>query len=115
MAACAEMMLAIVHSPKPVIAAVNGFALGGGFEIVMSCDIIIAAEHATFFDPHVSYGMVAGFETTHLLQKLPLGETLTSRTYFDPFANRARASGLSMAIPTFSRVLTVIGVVIVCR
>src|SRR5262245_23433414 len=39
-------------------------------------DIIIAAEHATFFDPHVTYGMVAGFESTHLLQKLPLGETL---------------------------------------
>ena len=39
-------------------------------------DIIIAAEHATFFDPHVTYGMVAGFESVHLLQKLPLGETL---------------------------------------
>jgi hypothetical protein len=39
-------------------------------------DIIIAAEHATFFDPHVTYGMVAGFESTHLLQKLPLGEAL---------------------------------------
>jgi enoyl-CoA hydratase/carnithine racemase len=39
-------------------------------------DIIIAAEHATFFDPHVSYGMVAGFETVHLLQKLPFGEML---------------------------------------
>ena len=39
-------------------------------------DILIAAEHATFFDPHVTYGMVAGFESVHLLQKLPLGETL---------------------------------------
>jgi enoyl-CoA hydratase/carnithine racemase len=39
-------------------------------------DIIIAAEHATFFDPHVTYGMAAGFESVHLLQKLPLGETL---------------------------------------
>jgi enoyl-CoA hydratase/carnithine racemase len=39
-------------------------------------DIIIAAEHATFFDPHVTYGMVAGFESVHLLQKLPLGEVL---------------------------------------
>ena len=39
-------------------------------------DIIIAAEHATFFDPHVTYGMVAGFETVHLLQKLPFGEML---------------------------------------
>ena len=39
-------------------------------------DIIIASEHATFLDPHVTYGMVAGFESVHLLQKLPLGETL---------------------------------------
>ncbi len=37
---------------------------------------VIAAEHATFFDPHITYGMVAGFESMHLLQKLPLGETL---------------------------------------
>src|SRR5207344_1251847 len=39
-------------------------------------DIVIAAEHATFFDPHVSYGMVAGFETVHLMQKVPFGEML---------------------------------------
>src|SRR5712671_441025 len=48
---------------KPVIAAVNGMACGGAFYMLGETDIIIAAEHATFFDPHVSYGMVAGFET----------------------------------------------------
>jgi len=61
---------------KPVVAAVNGMACGGALYMLGEADIIIAAEHATFFDPHVSYGMVAGFEPTHLLQKLPLGETL---------------------------------------
>jgi enoyl-CoA hydratase/carnithine racemase len=61
---------------KPVIAAVNGMACAGALYLLGESDIIIAAEHATFFDPHVSYGMVAGFEATHLLQKLPLGETL---------------------------------------
>jgi len=61
---------------KPVVAAVNGMACGGALYMLGEADIIIAAEHATFFDPHVSYGMVAGFESTHLLQKLPLGETL---------------------------------------
>jgi enoyl-CoA hydratase/carnithine racemase len=61
---------------KPVIAAVNGMACGGGLYLLGESDIILAAEHATFFDPHVSYGMVMGFETVHLLQKLPLGETL---------------------------------------
>jgi enoyl-CoA hydratase/carnithine racemase len=61
---------------KPVVAAVNGMACGGALYMLGEADIIIAAEHATFFDPHVSYGMVAGFEPTHLLQKLPLGEVL---------------------------------------
>jgi enoyl-CoA hydratase/carnithine racemase len=61
---------------KPVIAAVNGMACGGALYMLGEADIVIAAEHATFFDPHVSYGMVCGFESVHLLQKLPLGETL---------------------------------------
>jgi enoyl-CoA hydratase/carnithine racemase len=61
---------------KPVVAAVNGIACGGALYMLGEADIIIAAEHATFFDPHVTYGMVAGFEPMHLLQKLPLGETL---------------------------------------
>jgi enoyl-CoA hydratase/carnithine racemase len=61
---------------KPVIAAVNGMACAGALYMLGEADIIVAAEHATFFDPHVTYGMVAGFEGTHLLQKLPLGETL---------------------------------------
>jgi enoyl-CoA hydratase/carnithine racemase len=61
---------------KPVIAAVNGMACAGAFYMLGESDIIIAAEHATFFDPHVTYGMVAGFETVHLIQKLPFGEML---------------------------------------
>ena len=61
---------------KPVVTAVNGMACGGALYMLGESDIIIAAEHATFFDPHVTYGMVAGFESVHLLQKLPLGETL---------------------------------------
>jgi enoyl-CoA hydratase/carnithine racemase len=61
---------------KPVVAAVNGMACGGALYLLGESDIIIASENATFFDPHVSYGMVSGFESVHLLQKLPLGETL---------------------------------------
>ncbi len=61
---------------KPVISAVNGMACGGALYLLGESDIIIAAEHATFFDPHVTYGMVAGFESMHLLQKLPFGETM---------------------------------------
>ncbi len=61
---------------KPVIAAVNGMACAGALYILGECDILIAAENATFFDPHVTFGMVSSFESIHLLQKLPLGETL---------------------------------------
>jgi enoyl-CoA hydratase/carnithine racemase len=61
---------------KPIIAAVNGIACAGALYMLGEADIIIAAEHATFFDPHVTFGMVCGFESTHLLQKLPLGEVL---------------------------------------
>ena len=42
---------------KPVIGAVNGMACGGAFYLLGECDILIAADHATFFDPHVTYGM----------------------------------------------------------
>ena len=45
---------------KPVIAAVNGMACGGAFYMLGEVEFIIAADHATFFDPHVTYGMTAG-------------------------------------------------------
>jgi enoyl-CoA hydratase/carnithine racemase len=61
---------------KPVIAAVNGMACGGAFHLLGECEFIIAAEHATFFDPHVSYGMVAAFEPAHLSCRLPFGELM---------------------------------------
>jgi enoyl-CoA hydratase/carnithine racemase len=59
---------------KPVIAAVNGMACGGAFYMLGEVDIVIAAEHATFFDPHVTYGMAAAYEPLQLLPKLPFGE-----------------------------------------
>jgi len=59
---------------KPVICAVNGMACGGAFYMLAESDIIIAADHATFFDPHVTYGMAA--EPMKMLQYMPLGEVL---------------------------------------
>ena len=61
---------------KPVIAAVNGMCCGGAFYLISECDIIVAAEHATFFDPHVTYGMAAVYEPIKMAQRMPLGEIL---------------------------------------
>ncbi len=61
---------------KPVIAAVNGICCAGAFYLVAESDIIIAAEHATFFDSHVTYGMAAVYEPMKLVPRMPLGEVL---------------------------------------
>ena len=61
---------------KPVIAAVNGICCAGAFYLVAESDIIIAAERATFFDSHVTYGMAAVYEPMKLVQRMPLGEVL---------------------------------------
>ena len=61
---------------KPVIAAVNGMACGGAFYMLGETEFIIAAEHATFFDPHVTYGMCASFEPIHMSGIMPFPEIM---------------------------------------
>src|ERR1700676_4224132 len=71
------------HPDKPLIAAVNGVAMGGGFETALACDIIIAAENAIFALPEPRVGLIAGSGVHRLPrmigQKAALGMILTGR------------------------------------
>jgi enoyl-CoA hydratase/carnithine racemase len=59
---------------KPVIAAVNGIACGGAFYMLGEVDFMIAAEHATFFDPHLTFNMAAAFEPLQMTGRMPFGD-----------------------------------------
>lgn len=82
---------------KPIVAAVNGMAAGGAFYMLGEADILIASEDATFFDPHVTYGMVASYETIHFGFRIPIGELLRMQllgAHERMSAQRAREIGL---------------------
>lgn len=73
-----ELRLSAWHNQvwKPVIAAVNGIACGAAFFLLGECESIVAADSATFFDPHLSHGMPAVAEPMFMLQRMPLGEIM---------------------------------------
>jgi enoyl-CoA hydratase/carnithine racemase len=87
---------AVLRLPQPVVAAVHGFALGGGFELALSCDLIVADETAVFGLPEVTVGLVPGGGGTQLaLRRLGAGLAadlvLTGRRLGIDEAERTRA------------------------
>ncbi|MCK9542170.1 MAG: enoyl-CoA hydratase/isomerase family protein [Novosphingobium sp.] len=61
---------------KPVVCAVHGMAAGGAFYWINEADIVICSEDATFFDPHVTYGMTSALEPIGMMSRMPLGDVL---------------------------------------
>jgi enoyl-CoA hydratase/carnithine racemase len=84
---CADMMQAIVRCPKPVIAAVQGTATAAGCQLVATCDLAVASEHASFATPGVNIGLFCSTPMVALSRNVPrkramemllLGEMLTA-------------------------------------
>lgn len=86
----------IENCPKPVVAAVNGFALGGGCELAMSCHFRMAAENAKFGQPEVNLGLIPGYGgTQRMTQLIGKGKTMELMMTGDMIgADEAKALGL---------------------
>lgn len=91
-----EVFSLIENSEKPVIAAVNGFALGGGCELAMACHIRVASENAKFGQPEVNLGIIPGYGgTQRLTQLIGKGKSMELMMTGDMIgAQEAKALGL---------------------
>ena len=102
-----DIFARIENSAKPIVAAVNGFALGGGCELAMSCHFRVAAENAKFGQPEVNLGLIPGYGgTQRLVQLIGKGkamELLMSAHMID--ANEAKQLGLVNYVTTAETLL----------
>ncbi|MBL7729954.1 MAG: enoyl-CoA hydratase/isomerase family protein [Chitinophagaceae bacterium] len=102
-----DIFARIENSSKPIVAAVNGFALGGGCELAMSCHFRIAGENAKFGQPEVNLGLIPGYGgTQRLVQLIGKGkamELLVSAHMID--ANEAKQLGLVNYVTTAETLL----------
>ncbi|HTS81259.1 MAG TPA: enoyl-CoA hydratase-related protein [Myxococcaceae bacterium] len=103
-----RVMDAIGALPVPVVAAVNGFALGGGCELALACDFIYASENARFGLPEVSLGVIPGFGGTQRLTRL-VGRARAKELIFTGDmidAARAREIGLVLDVVPLPRLVS---------
>ena len=102
-----DIFAKIENSPKPIVAAVNGFALGGGCELAMACHFRVAAENAKFGQPEVNLGLIPGYGgTQRLVQLVGKGkamELLMSAALID--ANEAKQLGMVNYVTTAETLL----------
>ena len=95
MNACSAMMQAIVHLPKPVVAAVQGIATAAGCQLVASCDLAIASEAAHFATPGVDIGLFCSTPMVALSRNVPRKQAMEMLLTGEPIpAARAREIGL---------------------
>ena len=95
MNACSAMMQAIVHLPKPVVAAVQGIATAAGCQLVASCDLAVASEAATFATPGVDIGLFCSTPMVALSRNIPRKQAMEMLLTGEPIpAARARDIGL---------------------
>jgi enoyl-CoA hydratase/carnithine racemase len=92
---CSELMLAILHLPKPVIARVHGIATAAGCQLVASCDLALAAEGARFATPGVNIGLFCSTPMVALSRAVPRKQAMEMLLTGDAItAERAQAIGL---------------------
>lgn len=95
MASCCAMMQAIMMSPKPVVAAVQGIATAAGCQLVATCDLAVASEKASFATPGVDIGLFCSTPMVALSRNVPRKQTMHMLLTGEPLpAREAKAMGL---------------------